>query len=178
MHEAVSSQRGIIDKYLGDGVLALFLEGSAEDQAVCALAAVTMLFRRISPWNDRGARLGRPTIRIIATLHRGSVLAGVFDDGNRAEFTVLGPAVNALSRMERRAKEANIDMLASKRFIRLLAPSALNSITTCPLARRAGDEELPDVCSVHINATPHTVDGHLRIRAAAEPLGSTDRMNP
>ena len=70
-----------------------------------------------------------PPLRVIVALHTGEVLAGVFDDGLRAEFTVLGPAMNALSRIERRAKEDDLDLVASKRFVRLLEQSAYPDLT-------------------------------------------------
>ena len=65
-------------------------------------------------------------------------------------FTVLGPAVNALSPMERRAKEAGVDLLVSKGFLRLLQLSTQVGLDAHPITRRPGDEELPDVLSVHL----------------------------
>ncbi len=95
-HDAVSANQGIIDKYIGDGVLALFLDGTPETQAERALTSVRTIVSRVDVWNDRRQRAGDARsagrIRTIAALHEGFVLAGVFDDGGRAEFTVLGPA--------------------------------------------------------------------------------------
>jgi adenylate cyclase len=150
VHDSVSRHGGIIDKYLGDGVLAVFLEGSPEQQARDALDAVRDILHRVDAWNDRLAAAGQSETRVIAALHKGLVLAGVFDDGLRAEFTVLGPAMNALSRMERRAKEANVDVLASKRFLRLLPASEVALLHARSLERRPCDHELPDVQSVHL----------------------------
>ncbi len=56
---------------------------------------------------------------------RGFVLAGVFDDGWRAELTVLGTPMNELSRIERRAKDRDIDTIASIAFIGCWTTSTL-----------------------------------------------------
>ncbi|WP_262032542.1 adenylate/guanylate cyclase domain-containing protein [Microvirga sp. Mcv34] len=147
VHDSVSHHGGIVDKYLGDGVLAVFLHDTPEQQAESALAAALDILRQVDGWKEH---VHAPSgVRAIAALHRGLVFAGVFDDDRRAEFTVLGPAMNALSRMERRAKEAGVDLLVSKGFLRLLQPSTRAGLNMQPVGRRAGDEELPDVLSVH-----------------------------
>lgn len=154
VHDAVSARGGVVDKYMGDGVLALFLEGTPEEQAGAGLQAVTDIFQEFEVWNASRAAAGRPPLRTIAALHRGIVLTGVFDDGRRAEFTVLGPAMNALARIERRAKEADADVLASKGFLRLLAEPVRARLRVERLPRREGDDELPDVCAVSLEPGP------------------------
>ena len=146
VHEAVSRHGGIVDKYLGDGVLAVFLNGTPERQAADAFNAAKDVLHRVGSW--RAPTKATEGLRVIATLHRGLVLAGVFDDGRRAEFTVLGPAMNALSRMERRSKEADLDLVASKRFLRLLPTAILAQLDARLVERRAADDELPDVFAI------------------------------
>ena len=143
VNDAVASERGIIDKYLGDGVLALFLDGSDQEQAAGALGAVRAIFKRLEQWNLHRERAGEPRLAIIASLHSGRVLAGVFDDGRRAEFTVLGPAMNDLPRIERCAKKANADIAASAYFIRLLTARSLKEVASAELALSETDRELP-----------------------------------
>ena len=53
---------------------------------------------------------------------------GVFDDGHRAEFTVLGTAMNRLARIEARAKTADLTLAASDEVIRLLGPATRTSL--------------------------------------------------
>nr|WP_246205268.1 adenylate/guanylate cyclase domain-containing protein [Microvirga arsenatis] len=146
VHDAVSRHGGIVDKYLGDGVLAVFLEGSPEDQAARAFDAADEILRPLNTWRSHDEMPSGT--HVIATLHCGPVLAGVFDDGRRAEFTVLGPAMNALPRMERRSKQANLGVVASKKFLRLLTPSRRARLDARPVERRPGDEDLPDILSV------------------------------
>lgn len=151
VHGAVSRHNGIVDKYLGDGVLAVFLDGTPEQQAIRAFEAASEILRPLDAWRSHAE--APSGIHVIATLHCGYVLAGVFDDGRRAEFTVLGPAMNALPRMERRSKEADLGVVMSKRFLRLLPPSILARIDTRPVERRPKDSQLPDMFSVRFLET-------------------------
>lgn len=146
VHDAVSRHGGIVDKYLGDGVLAVFLDGTPEEQAARAFDAADEILRPLKTWRTHDEMPSGT--HVIATLHCGFVLAGVFDDGRRAEFTVLGPAMNALPRMERRSKMDNLGVVASKRFLRLLTPSRRARIDARRIKRRPGDEDLPDILAV------------------------------
>jgi adenylate cyclase len=140
----------MVDKYLGDGVLAQFLDGPAECQAEDALAAALDLQQRILAWNYARQVKRLPPLRVTVALHAGPVLAGVFDDGLRAEFTVLGPAMNALSRIERRTKEPDCGLLASKRFARLLPPASRQDLRITRLVRRADEADAPDIVKIEV----------------------------
>lgn len=145
VNEATSRHGGFVDKYLGDGILSHFLGGLPQHQAEAALRAALEMRGRLARWNERRLSDGLPVLRTTIALHAGEVLAGVFDDGLRAEFTVLGPAMNALSRIERRAKEENLDLLASKRFARLLPSSWKARLRVTRLPRRSEHRDAPDI---------------------------------
>lgn len=130
VHDAVSWRGGVVDKYLGDGVLALFLKGEPAQQADDALAAARFIAGQLQAANLERLERGEPPLRTITTLHCGDVLAGVFDDGHRAEFTVLGPPMNVLPRIERRAKAAGVDIVASLAFLATL-PALVRSGLGC-----------------------------------------------
>ncbi|MDR7039900.1 class 3 adenylate cyclase [Methylobacterium sp. BE186] len=119
-HAAVTEEGGIVDKYVGDAILALFVSGRAEDQARAALRSARTIGRRLRDLNREREEDGAPALSIIVALHAGDVLVGVFDDGFRAEFTVLGTAMNQLARIESRAKAAGLELAVSKDFARLL----------------------------------------------------------
>ena len=143
VHEAVTAHSGVVDKYLGDGVLVLFLQGDAPTQARNALAAARAAAEGLRTWNAERGRRGEPGLRTIMSLHAGEVLAGVFDDGCRAEFTVLGQPMNELPRIERRAKEADADVAASSGFLDLLRPAARAGLGGERLETETGDA--PDI---------------------------------
>ncbi|MEH3147027.1 MAG: adenylate/guanylate cyclase domain-containing protein [Methylobacterium frigidaeris] len=143
VHETVTKHGGIIDKYVGDGVLAQFIEGPPQAQAAAALACATEIQQRMDATNVERGQRALPALTVTVALHAGEVLVGVFDDGRRAEFTVLGPAMNALSRVERRAKQNNLPLVVSKRFMRALGDLAPAGWQRLP--RHAGEDDCPDL---------------------------------
>ena len=152
VHDAVTEHGGIIDKYIGDGVLALFLDGDEDLQAARAVSTAESIFGRLRLLNERRRTSGQPPLRIIAALHCGQVLAGVFDDGRRAEFTVLGPVMNDLSRIERRAKEADLDLVVSGDVLRGLAPEVAGRMSLRALAPPTQARALPALYSLRPNS--------------------------
>ncbi|MCJ2034017.1 adenylate/guanylate cyclase domain-containing protein [Methylobacterium sp. J-068] len=122
-HVAVTEHGGIVDKYVGDGILAQFIVGRPQAQAQAALACARTILARLDALNAERAGEGRPLLRTTMALHAGEVLVGVFDDGHRAEFTVLGTPMNRLARIEARAKAADLTLAASDDVLRLLSPA-------------------------------------------------------
>ena len=131
VHACVGENGGIVDKYVGDGVIAHFLVGTPAVQAEGALGASFAILQRLEVMNGERRRLGLPALRVSIALHAGIVLAGVFDDGLRAEFTALGSAMNMLSRLEARAKALDLPLALSEDVVRLLPPDrpALTRVT-------------------------------------------------
>jgi adenylate cyclase len=120
--EAVRAGGGDVLKFLGDGVLAIFpVEASRTDACRAALEAVAEARERLA---GAAAADGTP-LAFIATLHVGQVVYGNIGSPDRLDFTVLGPAVNLVSRLEGLAKELDRPLLCSAAFAAALdAPLA------------------------------------------------------
>jgi adenylate cyclase len=155
VHQAVTWRHGVVDKYLGDGVLALFLEGPPQKQAEDALAAARAVAVHLGALNVERTGRGEPPLRTIISLHCGTVVAGVFDDGHRAEFTVLGLPMNALPRIERRAKEVDADVVASLPFLETLPRALHNGLGIEPLASGESSSDLPHVAVLRFGTSIH-----------------------
>jgi adenylate cyclase len=111
--EAVRGGGGDVLKFLGDGVLAIFpVEASRTDACRAALEAVAEARERLA---GAAAADGTP-LAFIATLHVGQVVYGNIGSPDRLDFTVLGPAVNLVSRLEGLAKELDRPLLCSASF--------------------------------------------------------------
>jgi adenylate cyclase len=122
--EAVRGQGGDVLKFLGDGILAIFPVETGGRGAACeaALRAVGQARERLA-----GALAGDGSpLAFVATLHVGQVVYGNIGSPDRLDFTVLGPAVNLVSRLEGLAKQVNQPLLCSAAFAlevgRSLAP--------------------------------------------------------
>jgi adenylate cyclase len=119
--EAVRGGGGDVLKFLGDGVLAIFpVEASRTDACRAALDAVAAARERLA---GSAAAEGTP-LAFIAALHVGQVVYGNIGSPDRLDVTVLGPAVNLVSRLEGLAKELGRPLLCSAAFAAGLAASA------------------------------------------------------
>ena len=109
MTDIIFAHGGTLDKYLGDGLMALFGAPTvtAKDAANAVAAAVAMQ-RRMLSINDELHEEGFPDIGIGIGLHTGEVTVGYIGSERRSEYTAIGDAVNTASRLESNAKAGEI----------------------------------------------------------------------
>ena len=103
----VEAHGGEVIKFIGDGVLAIFpIDGPGGAAAACtaAVAATDEALAAIDKWND-GLGPDDPAIGVGIVLHLGQVSFGNVGAARRLDFTVIGPAVNLASRLERLGSE-------------------------------------------------------------------------
>jgi adenylate cyclase len=93
---------GQVLKFLGDGILASFPFDDAGREETCrqALDAASEAMAALDRLNAARRAAGKPTAAVDLALHLGEVLYGNFGAVDRLDFTVIGPAVNEVSRIE------------------------------------------------------------------------------
>jgi len=99
--DAIFSQEGTIDKFIGDAVMAFF--GAPIDQpdhAERAVVAALKIREGVEFWNQQRAAAGEPPIEVRIALNTGEAIVGEIGSERRVDFTVLGNAVNVAARME------------------------------------------------------------------------------
>ena len=102
--QAVDKQLGVVDKFLGDGVLALFIPGfGGPDHAHQAIQAGTAILRVTG--NASGEE--HPWLPIGAGIHTGIAFVGSIGTAETFDFTALGDTVNAAARLGSIAKRGN-----------------------------------------------------------------------
>jgi adenylate cyclase len=118
MTGAVFEQKGTVDKFLGDGMLAFFGDPvPLENHALAGLEAALRMQERMKGLNAQWSHCGVPqlekgmTIRI--GLNSGSVIVGNIGSQRRLEYTVLGSVVNIASRLQSLAPPGGIIMTES-----------------------------------------------------------------
>jgi adenylate cyclase len=116
--EAIERHGGIVDKYIGDAVMAVFgVPDPAPDDARRALACALDMRDGIAAWNDARAQVGLPTLRVGIGVHYGDVFAGAIGDEQRLEFATLGDTVNVAQRVEGLTRLLEASPLATQETI-------------------------------------------------------------
>ncbi len=107
--EAVRTEGGDVLKFIGDGVLSIFPVDEEGREEVCNRAR-----RALEKALTRAAEIG--SMHFVGCLHVGPVIYGNVGSPDRLDFTVVGPTVNFLSRLETTAKSANCAAVCSQEF--------------------------------------------------------------
>jgi len=115
MEPMVTRHRGIIDKYIGDGIMALFA-GSADDGV---RSGIDML-RQLAIYNQGRLRAGYSQIRIGIGINTGLVMMGTVGGHQRMDSTVIGDAVNLASRLEGLTKSYSTPLMISAHTLHAL----------------------------------------------------------
>jgi adenylate cyclase len=132
MTPIVFEQGGILDKYIGDAMMALFGVPRAEGEpALGAVFAATEMQRRMVTLNQELKRRGLPEIAVGIGINTGEVTVGYIGSKQRTDYTAIGDAVNLAARLEKKASGGQI----------VMSQSTFDSITT-PIATKPGDKIL------------------------------------
>ena len=109
MSEIIFAHGGTLDKYIGDGLMAIFGAPTAtpEDALNAAKAAVAMQ-RRVSLLNGELVADGLLPITVGIGLHTGEALVGYIGSEKRSEYTAIGDTVNLAARLESNARGGQI----------------------------------------------------------------------
>jgi adenylate cyclase len=109
MTDIIFAHGGTLDKYLGDGLMALFGAPTATpDDANNAINAAVAMQRRLLGINVDLMREGLPEIGVGMGLHTGEVIVGYIGSDRRSEYTAIGDTVNTSQRLESNAKGGEI----------------------------------------------------------------------
>ena len=109
MTDIIFAHGGTLDKYLGDGLMALFGAPTATpDDASNALNAAVAMQRRLLGINRELRDEGFPEIGVGMGLHTGEVVVGYIGSERRSEYTAIGDTVNTSSRLESNAQGGEI----------------------------------------------------------------------
>jgi len=115
MVRVIRQEGGVVDKYIGDSIMAVFGAPTPKpDDAARALRAAAGLVSALEALNVERASRGLAPLAHGVGFHTGDVVAGNIGTADRAQFTVIGDAVNVAARLESATKEHGVIMLASK----------------------------------------------------------------
>lgn len=116
----IRDHHGFVDKYLGDGVMALFPR-SADDAVQAAIA----MRQKLAHFNIERVAQGKEMVEIGIGLHSGLLMLGTIGESQRMEGTVISDAVNLASRVEGLTKRYGASLVISEQtMMRLSDPTA------------------------------------------------------
>ncbi len=112
MGRCIMSHGGVIDKYIGDAIMAVFgipfaqteYEAQQRDALNCIAASIAM-HERLRQLNQRLKAEGKPLIEFGIGIHTGTVVAGSLGGNHRLNYSVVGDTVNMAARLEAMNKE-------------------------------------------------------------------------
>ena len=115
MVAAIHAHGGTLDKFMGAGIMAFFGAPQPRDNSCAdAFAAGQAMLAALAEFNRELAAEGRAPLAIGIGLHYGAAVVGYIGAADRHEYTAIGDAVNAASRIEGLTKEAGYPLLASR----------------------------------------------------------------
>ena len=126
MVDVVEGHNGMVNKFLGDGFMALFGIGEGQgNHAADAVAAGQRMLARLEPINAQLMALGQPPLAIGIGIHTGRAVVGSIGSSRRLEYTAIGDTVNVASRIEGLTKVLDRPLLMSEATRRSLPASTV-----------------------------------------------------
>ncbi len=122
--KVIAAHGGEILKFIGDGMLTIFPLDGAQSQAEAAhnaLAAAFEAVAAIARLADDPSMDGEPPLEVVIALHVGTAFYGNIGAADRLDFTVVGPAVNLVSRLQSVGKALDQPIIVSDDFARAYA---------------------------------------------------------
>ena len=114
MVECISEQGGMLDKFIGDAIMAAFgLPISHEDDEDRGVKAGINMIKRLWDWNDQREKDGKPRLDMGLGLNTDKIVAGNIGSQKRMDYTMIGDGVNLAARLESACKQYNARILIS-----------------------------------------------------------------
>ena len=114
MVEAISEQGGMVDKFIGDAIMAAFgIPVAHEDDEDRGVRAGINMIKRLWDWNEQREKEGKMPIDMGLGLNTDNIVAGNIGSSKRMDYTMIGDGVNLAARLESACKQYSARILIS-----------------------------------------------------------------
>ena len=149
--EAIFEHGGMVDKFIGDAVLAVFgALRPAGDDALRAISCGVGVLAAVEAWSVSLTLRRKPRISVGIGAHYGEVFVGAVGNERMLEFTVLGDTVNLAERLERLTRIVGSTFVASGDMLRAAGLDA-SRVTWVPISEAAMTGRLKGVDAFSLN---------------------------
>ncbi len=111
MTHVIFDNGGTIDKFMGDGIMALFgapEELAPNEQVRRAVTTARQMYVALQRLNQHWQQQGIEPVQFRCGIHQGTAVVGMFGSSERADYTAIGPSVNIASRLQEAAEPNSI----------------------------------------------------------------------
>jgi adenylate cyclase len=171
MVECIQEQGGMLDKFIGDAIMAAFgLPIAHDDDPDRGVRAAIAMISSMFEWNERRIADGRVPIDMGIGLNTDLVVAGNIGSPKRMDFTMIGDGVNLASRLESACKQYNARILISEHtFHRLKGVYRTREVDHVIVKGKTEAVGVYEVLDYHTNATfPNLTDAVHAFRDGIE----------
>jgi adenylate cyclase len=164
---AISDEKGTIDKFIGDGIMAFWgAPMSAPDHVLPACTGALRAARRMERVNEGWLADGRPTFRLRIGLNCAEVLVGNIGSSERFSYTAIGDGVNVAARLEGMNKTFGTTICISDSVFNTVA----SEIVARPLRHVQVKGRKQDFMIYELVGLARTNDPELEVRPADRRL--------
>ena len=161
---AVTRRGGMVNKFTGDGMLAVFGVPVRQDptaEAAAALEAAQEIQAGLEQLNAELLQEGAPEMRVRAGIHSGEALVGSMGSADRIEYAVIGDTVNCASRLESLDKQRHqgvMRVLLSSNTLDILDPTIREQLEleSWGSVQVKGRDEPLEVSELRMDSAPAT----------------------
>lgn len=115
MTDCIMAQGGIVDKYIGDAIMAVFgapvphtLPEEIQQDASAAVSASLAMYQALQTLNQEFTAAGLPTVRFGVGIHTGVVIGGTVGSRQRINYSLFGDTVNVAARLQDMTKTLTV----------------------------------------------------------------------
>jgi adenylate cyclase len=162
MVDCIQAQGGMLDKFIGDAIMAAFgLPVAHDDDPDRAVRAAISMIGSLFAWNTERATEGKMPVDMGIGLNTDTVVAGNIGSPKRMDFTIIGDGVNVASRLESACKQYGARILVSDQtFQRLRGVYRFREVDHVIVKGKTEPVGVYEILDYHSDATfPNLVDG-------------------